>query len=144
MHPQTDAVHRDRKGVVVELLDRGAVLSRSQRKMLDLAKKVAETSPYNSPAKRHGAVITRGGSVLAVGVNKSRNFDIPPTVEYNKFLSIHAEMDALSRTPNPRGAVIYIARVNVNGQPMYSRPCKSCAEALDAAGVKRVIYTVPD
>jgi len=120
----------------------GSDLSRSQKKMLELAIRVAEGSTYVDGSKRHGAVITRGGSVISVGMNKMRNINgVPPTLKYDPNVSVHAEIDALSRVADARGAVIYIARISKSGTA-NSRPCNACSEALRAAGVKRVIYTV--
>lgn len=114
--------------------------SRSQRSFLDVAVRMAESSEVSF---KHGAVIVRGGSVLSVGVNKWKNPLKPevPVVEYNPNVSIHAEVDALSRCSDPRGATIYIARVNKKGEERMSRPCINCEEALVEAGVKKVIYT---
>lgn len=116
-------------------------LSRKQRSFLDIAVRMAESSEVSF---RHGAVIVRGGSVLSVGVNKWKNvfpLDIP-CPEYNPNISIHAEVDALSRCADPRGATIYIARVNKSGKERMSRPCIDCEKALIKAGIKKVIYTL--
>jgi deoxycytidylate deaminase len=67
--------------------------------------------------------------------------DVPPT-EYDPNISVHAEVDALSRCNDPRGATIYVARVNKRGEERMSRPCISCEKALLEAGVKKVIYTL--
>jgi deoxycytidylate deaminase len=115
-------------------------LSRSQRSFLDLATKVAETSDVN---RQHGAVVVRGGRVLSVGINRyrSRHTTVSESTEYDPNISTHAEADALSRVPDPRGATIYVARVDKQGRPRFSRPCENCTNLLEEAGVKRVIYT---
>lgn len=117
-------------------------LSRSQQSFLNLAMKAAKAS---SCVHSHGAIIVRGGSVLSIGINKWRN-DFPLVSTDNEDeksfdISVHAEIDALSRVSNPRGATIYIARVNKKGQARMSKPCKRCAQALKDAGVSKVIYT---
>lgn len=140
MHPETKSDHRP-NGAIVELSN-GVKLSRKQRKMLSYAMKVAETSDIAS--FKHGAVVVRGGAVLGFGVNKKRAVNgIPVMFEYNPDVTVHAEIDALSRISDAAGSVIYIARVNAAGEPKMSRPCERCEVALNAAGVKRVIYTVP-
>lgn len=116
-------------------------LSKRQRAFLDLATKVAETSEVR---RQHGAVVVRGGRVLAVGVNRWRNRHtviVPVQDEYNLTISYHAEAEALSRVSDATGATIYIARIDAQGRPRFSRPCENCAKLLEAAGVKRVIYT---
>ena len=116
-------------------------LSRRKRSFLDIAVRMAESSDVSF---KHGAVIVRGGSVLSVGVNKWKNPVKPdnPTTEYNPNISIHAEVDALSRCNDPRGATIFIARVNKQGEERISRPCINCEQALIKAGIKKVVYTL--
>lgn len=114
--------------------------SNRQRAFLDLAVRLAESSELEF---KHGAVVVRGGSVLAVGVNKWKNRNLPPTpvTEYNPNLTVHAEMDALSRIANPKGVTIYVARVNKHGEERLSHPCENCEQKLMEAGVKKVIFT---
>lgn len=101
--------------------------------------KVAEASDVTH---RHGAVIVKSGKPVSLGVNKWRNREmIMRELDYNPNLTVHAEIDALSRVSDPRGAVVYIARVGKHGDEKFSRPCNNCAKALAAAGVKTVIYT---
>lgn len=116
-------------------------LSRKQRSFLDVAVRLAESSEVSF---KHGAVIVKGGSVQSVGVNKWKNPmkpDFPPA-DYDPTVSVHAEIDALSRCGDPRGATIYVARVNKSGEERMSRPCIDCEKALIKAGVKKVIYTL--
>ncbi len=118
--------------------------SRRDRKFLDLAMKLASVS---SCTQKHGAVVVRGGRVLALGVNKDRN---DPTVIADKagsdargtIFSVHAEVDALSRVKDARGAIVYVARQARTGREALSRPCDNCAITLQAAGVKSICYTL--
>lgn len=116
-------------------------LSRKQRSFLDIAVRMAESSEVSF---KHGAVIVRSGSVLAMGVNKWKAAEKPdvPTYEYNENISIHAEIDALSRCSDPDGATIFIARVNKRGEERMSRPCMNCEKAIIKAGIKKVVYTL--
>lgn len=116
------------------------ILSNRQRSFLDVAVRVAESS---DAVFKHGAVVVRGGSVLSIGVNKWKNKDVPPTAPdvYNPNITVHAEVDALSRVKDARGATIYVARVTKLGEERFSRPCPRCEKVLIAAGIKRVIYT---
>lgn len=90
-------------------------------------------------SQRHGAVIVKGGSVIAVGVNRMQND--PKTVKSN--FSTHAEIAALRSCSDVdlKNATVYIARVNRAGRPMLSAPCHDCACALLVRGVKKIIYT---
>lgn len=121
-------------------LPEGSTLSKRQRSFLDLAVKVAGSSDVTH---RHGAVVVKSGKPVSVGINKWRNRDlIAQGGDYNPNLTVHAEVDALSRVSDPRGAVIYVARVGKNGDEKFSRPCDNCTKALIKAGVKAVVYTV--
>lgn len=89
--------------------------------------------------QRHGAVVVKGGRVLSIGINKWKN-NPENVVGYGK-CSVHAEADAISRVKNPRGATIYVARVNNQGHPRLSRPCDGCATMIREVGISKVIYT---
>lgn len=92
---------------------------------------------------RHGAIIMKGGSVISVGVNRARNH--PSVVSHPKQeAAVHAEVAAIksARGADLRGAVIYVARVLRDGSPAMSKPCEYCQEAIAAAGIKKVFYTI--
>ena len=118
-------------------------LSRRKQSFLNLAQRAAESSEC---VHKHGAIIVRSGSVLSIGVNKWRNIHTPTQDIFKNGLrsdlSVHAEMDALSRVAMPAGATIYVARVRKNGKPALSKPCKDCAQKLKEAGIAKIIYTV--
>ena len=79
---------------------------------------------------------------MSVGTNKWRNH--PKIIESSKVkesCSVHAEIDAISRVSNPKGATIYVARVSKNGNPVFSRPCKYCYKVIRDAGISKIIYT---
>lgn len=94
-----------------------------------------------------GAVVKKGGRTLGVGVNSYRTYspnfrdtdDFPP----REFWTEHAEIAAL-RSVNfqAEGTTLYIARVSSSGKYRMSLPCSRCMNAIKAAGVKRVVYTV--
>lgn len=117
-------------------------LSNRQKRLLILASRLAETSEL---PQKHGAVIVKSGRVLAFGVNKWRNRDmVAAQTEYNPNLTYHAEVDALNRFQDVRGATVYIARVGKAGEMRFSRPCSRCLVALKEAGIKKVVYTTND
>lgn len=91
---------------------------------------------------KHGAVVVRGGSVISVGINKNRNHPTVVSSEHIKtHCSVHAEVDALRKVRNAKGATIYVARINKRGQDRLSRPCDRCHEVIKKAGIRKVIYT---
>lgn len=113
-------------------------LSKQERNFLNLAAKVASSSDMR---RRHGAVVVKSGRVLSVGINKFRNHPQQTAVDRIKNdCSVHAEIDAISRC-DPRGAAIFVARVNNAGIVKYSRPCDQCQKELEAAGIKKIIWS---
>ncbi len=115
------------------------MLSKKQSHWLDKAMDLA----YNSQCRQqHGAIIVKSNRVLGLGINKNKNH---PTICTNPKLqaAVHAEIAALkSCQGDTKGATIYVARRNNRGKQMMSKPCSSCQEALRAAGIKKIIYTV--
>ncbi len=106
---------------------------------MDLAVNVAQSSECRM---KHGAVVVRGGSVISVGINKNRNHPTVVSSEHIKtHCSVHAEIDALRKVKNAKGATIYVARVNRKGQDRLSRPCDRCHDAIREAGIRKVVYT---
>ena len=92
--------------------------------------------------KRHGAVIYRGGAMLGVGVNVIKN-DPLFVGEATVTPSTHAETMAIRACgmADLSNAVLFVARVNRLGEVRNSKPCATCQEAIEKAGIKRVIYT---
>jgi deoxycytidylate deaminase len=60
-----------------------------------------------------------------------------------KVLSVHAEIDAIRKCSDPRGAILYVSRQRRTGVGM-SRPCSRCELAIAKAGIKTVIYTIDE
>lgn len=109
---------------------------------MDLSIKIAESNETYSKW-RLACVLVKGGSVLSVGQSKLRcnpahcDFDMPGIRER---VSVHAEEAAIKACGNPRGAVLYVARVGRNGLPASSKPCLRCQSKILDAGVKRCYY----
>lgn len=80
------------------------------------------------PQFRHAAIVLRGGSLLATGVNRN---------------GLHAEVHALRILwPGKRaGTTVISVRTRRDGSFAMARPCRSCWAYMSRAGVKTVIYT---
>lgn len=89
---------------------------------------------------RHGAVIVRGGRVLAVGWNRSRCHDQWVLDRPRNVCTVHAEVVA-GKQCDLRGATVIVIRLTGTGQLGKSRPCEACWAWLDSAGVHRVIHS---
>ncbi len=92
----------------------------------------------------HGATIVRGSQILLIGHNKGGKTH--PKLPFP--VGIHAEFDVIrqaqSRRIDIRGANLWVTRVNKDGVPMLSKPCKECMKAIFFAGIKMVFYTGDD
>ena len=92
-------------------------------------------------------MLVKGGSVLSVGQSRLRcnpahcDFDMPGVKER---VSVHAEQDALSRCGNPKGAILYVARIGRSGNVGLAKPCLACQRKLVNAGIRRTYYTISD
>lgn len=58
-----------------------------------------------------------------------------------KDCGVHAEVAAIKRCREPKGATLYVARVNKSGEPRLSRPCNNCQEYIERSGIKQVFFT---
>jgi deoxycytidylate deaminase len=117
------------------------MLSNSEKSFLSVARYMATKSESR---QKHGAVIVKGGRVVGTGYNKDRNNPYRVSPEHIKtHCSVHAEIDAMrdARWNNLKGAVIYVARVNRNGDDRNSKPCTRCQVVIEETQIKKVIYT---
>lgn len=116
------------------------ILSRRESSFLAVAKYFAEKSESR---QRHGAVVVRSGRVVGTGYNKNTNNPMQVSPEHIKtHCSRHAEVEAIKDAKFAvEGAVLYVARVNRQGQARNSKPCKYCQAVISATKIKKVIYT---
>lgn len=78
----------------------------------------------------------------AIMVGKDQNTEaVNRTRMGDKCPSHHAEIRALGKIANPKGATLYVARVDAHGRWATAKPCRNCEAALRRAGVKKVYYT---
>lgn len=117
-------------------------LSNRDRSYLGVARYLAGKS---NARNTHGAVIVKGGRVIGTGWNKNRNNPTIVSPEHIKTdCSYHAEEVAIREAgeDNVRGAIIYVARINKNGEDRDSKPCPKCSLLIKQTGIKRVIFTM--
>ena len=126
----------------------GKVIERTKKtdRCLTIAKNVAYNSPYGK--LRHGAILTKGGSIINISFNKE-NYTYFGTRFRNSshgHATVHAEIGCILGIPrgSTTGADLYVCRINREGEFRNSKPCSMCHEALKHVGVKRVYYTTND
>lgn len=116
------------------------MLSKKDLSWLSVARAFAEESELKM---KHGAIVVRGGSLMGTGYNKHRNDPafLPEDI-VRENTTYHAESVAIrSAGDNCRGGVIYIARVNRQGEDRNSRPCVYCRILIEEVGIKKIVYT---
>jgi deoxycytidylate deaminase len=124
----------------MEAISESRSLSRRDSAYLSVATYMASLSKAR---RKHGAVIVKGGSVISTGYNKDKNHPNNVSEEHiKKHCSIHAEVDAIKKTNNTKGATIYVARVNSQGEQLISKPCNNCYKKIKQSGIKKIIYTI--
>jgi len=115
--------------------------SKTEMRMMQLAMEEAKTSSCH---QRVGAVLVKGGKVIAKTVNKNRNH--PTVLEEEKIYmnaGVCAERRLISKVSpqNAKGSVIYVVRsARKDDGYATSKPCARCVEAMNAAGVKRAVF----
>ncbi len=118
------------------------MLSKQDKSFLNIAIKAAELSTMR---QRHAAVIVKSGRVLAIAVNSFRSHPCQTETDRIKSdCSLHAEVAALKRVKNSRGCTLFVARINNGSTIRYSKPCLHCEDAIEVAGIKRVVYTTDE
>ncbi len=102
------------------------IITDDDRRFLKLAAELAEKNIDNGGGP-FGAVIVRGGAVIATGVN---------TVTLSNDPTAHAEVNAI------RNACRDLGTFSLSGCTVYSscEPCPMCLSALYWAGVSRIYY----
>jgi deoxycytidylate deaminase len=116
------------------------MLSQREKSFLSVARYFAQKSKSR---QRHGAILVKGGSVIGTGYNKTRNNPYFVSPEHIKsHCSVHAEVEAIRDAKwNVKGAVLYVARVNRQGEDQNSKPCTRCQVVIEETQIKKVIYT---
>lgn len=101
---------------------------------LKLANKWAAKSKLR---QKHGAVIVRNSSVLALGFNKHRVHGFYGWMEDDQ-CSFHAEVMAIRACKSSlKGATLYVTRLGLRN----SKPCINCQTVIDKTELLRVVYT---
>ena len=104
--------------------------------LIETARKLALKSRMY---RRHGAILTSGSKILAIGKNCYR----PHSTGY----TIHAECSALAKVKVSKvskfknGLTIYVVRINEHGNLCDSKPCWHCLQEMIKSGIGKVIFS---
>lgn len=108
--------------------------------------RIAEKQALKSTFQQHrlGAVIVKGGRVLATGYNSRRPSSVLGTN------TLHAEASAILKLMKDRrlsdlvGADIYVTRFTKGGRIGNATPCVDCFNLICSVGIKRIYCTQDD
>ncbi len=108
-------------------------------------RKATQEAEKSKHRHKVGAVIVRGGRIIASGHNK---------VGYTRLLknrrhesSVCAEQSAIMKLLDKRehgqliGSTVYVTRVNRLFKAAMAKPCSHCQEIMRAVSIKRCFYT---
>lgn len=138
-----------------------AKISKFDYKMFDAARRVAETSNFDS--FHLGCVIVYRHKIIGSACNSKKTHPMQKKYnrKYRKFKhghkpivdSLHAEIAAINSIPYPiaqqinwKEAAIYVYRI-CNGKSLghgLARPCKACLNAIKDIGIGHLYYTGED
>ena len=105
-------------------------------KHMEMAINVAKTSKCRF---KHGCVVVYRGKVVSSATNKQL---LVPNDRTWRRSQVHAEAAAIAAARKySNGATVYVARVDNDGQPMDSKPCKRCESLLSRYGINQIIWT---
>ena len=95
--------------------------------------------------------IVKGNRVISFGHNKRKTHPLQTKFAKNpEAIYLHAEIDAIKNALKEVDSslldqcTMYIARTKKNGDEGMSKPCKGCKKAIEAFGIRRVIYTTEE
>lgn len=118
-------------------------MTRDERFIRKALKKAEESQHYFQTA----ALIAKGSRILAAAVNCHKTHPLQekfkPLWQRKYANSTHAELRAIVALPQEllQDATLYVARRLKCGLGGLSRPCAMCRKVIEAAGLKRVVYT---
>ena len=121
---------------------------------LDIAASVAKRS--TCLRRRYGAVIVNNDEIIATGYNGSPRGEknccdtgecwreahhIPHGEQYEKCVSVHAEMNAIisAARKDMVGGTLYLMGFDESNPIFHAMPCTICRRLIKNAGIKRVV-----
>lgn len=115
-------------------------ITERHERFMNIAKKFAKRSEF--PTAKMACVITRGGRIISIGINKERSGHLKHKA-YSCHQAHHAELDSCYRIDRKllKGAILYVAGFTKSGLDCWSsRPCNNCSTMLKSFGVRMVIF----
>lgn len=103
------------------------------------------------PTYKIGAILVYRKGIIATGYNKKKSH--PLQYHYNQFREeykrrgsfVHAEIDCIGNLREvPKGSILFIGRLNMNGKPAICRPCEACLRLIMLHNITEIVYNTPN
>ena len=113
--------------------------------MLAKASRLGQLS--DMPKHKIGAILVYRKSIIATGYNKKKSH--PLQYRYNRFreehkrhgIFVHAEIDCIGKLRYiPKGSILFIGRMDMNGNPAMCRPCEACLRLIMLHNISEIVY----
>jgi deoxycytidylate deaminase len=95
---------------------------------------------------KHAAMLTVGGKIISIGVNKAKSDPLQKRYTRHAALSwTHAEVDCLKGIEiDLKRATLYVIRTDDNGNLMESCPCSGCRSLINELKIPRIVHSTTD
>lgn len=105
------------------------------------------------PTYKIGAILAHKKGIISTGYNKQKSH--PLQFHYNQFREeykrlgsfVHAEIDCIANLKKdqlPKGAVLFIGRLDMAGNPAMCRPCEACLRLIMLYKITKIVYNTPN
>jgi tRNA(Arg) A34 adenosine deaminase TadA len=120
---------------------------KKDKTFISILKKITRDIPC-SGNQTLASCIVKGNRVISFGHNQRKTHPLQTKFAKNpEAIYLHAEIDAIKNALKEvdssflEQCTLYIARTKKNGDEGISKPCKGCNKAIEAFGIRRVVYT---
>lgn len=96
---------------------------------------------------RHSSALVYKRQVLAIGTNQKKSHPLQKRFGGEDKICLHSEIAAIVQVINQHGVEVlkscslYNLRLTKANRIGISKPCASCAKAIEAFGIRKVFYT---
>jgi len=105
--------------------------------------RIANKQALKSTFKQHrvGAVLVKGGNILATGFNTKQPSKVLGTPTRHAEASAILKLLKEGRQHELVDSILFVSRYTAGGRLGLARPCDSCMGLIQAVGIKTVSYT---
>jgi deoxycytidylate deaminase len=117
------------------------------KQAIEISQMTAENIPLIGKRRRLSAIcLNKKGEVVSIGVN---NYTKSHPTQYTYAskcnmpdrIYLHAEVSAIIKAKSKDIHTIIVTHIGVDGNLLNAKPCPICQMAIEAAGIKNVIFS---